>query len=71
MSRTGHRYPRPARGTAGRRRVVALLRADLPRVRALFVGRGLFAEGHILFEDVPGVAKTMLSRSDDFNFTLS
>jgi MoxR-like ATPase len=24
---------------------------------------GLFAEGHILFEDVPGVAKTMLSRS--------
>lgn len=24
---------------------------------------GLFAEGHILFEDVPGVAKTMLSRA--------
>jgi predicted RNA-binding Zn-ribbon protein involved in translation (DUF1610 family) len=24
---------------------------------------GLFAEGHLLFEDVPGVAKTMLSRA--------
>jgi MoxR-like ATPase len=24
---------------------------------------GLFAEGHILFEDIPGVAKTMLSRA--------
>ena len=28
-----------------------------------FAVAGLFAEGHILFEDVPGVAKTMLSRA--------
>jgi MoxR-like ATPase len=31
--------------------------------QVMFAVMGLFAEGHILFEDVPGVAKTMLSRA--------
>lgn len=47
-------------------------RAIIANVQTVIVGKqaqvtravaALFAEGHILFEDVPGVAKTMLSRA--------
>ena len=49
-----------------------LARKIIANVQTVIVGKeeqitlaiaGLFAEGHILFEDVPGVAKTMLSRA--------
>ena len=49
-----------------------LARKIIANVQTVIVGKpeqvtlavaGLFAEGHLLFEDVPGVAKTMLSRA--------
>jgi MoxR-like ATPase len=49
-----------------------IAQAIIANVQRVIVGKpeqvslavaGLFAEGHILFEDVPGVAKTMLSRA--------
>jgi MoxR-like ATPase len=49
-----------------------IARRIIANVQTVIVGKepqvtlavaGLFAEGHILFEDVPGVAKTMLSRA--------
>ena len=49
-----------------------IARRIITNVQTVIVGKepqvilavaGLFAEGHILFEDVPGVAKTMLSRA--------
>jgi MoxR-like ATPase len=53
-------------------RLAELARQIIANVQTVIVGKpeqvtlavaGLFAEGHILFEDVPGVAKTMLSRA--------
>jgi len=53
-------------------RLADLARQIIANVGRVIVGKpeqvrlavaGLFAEGHILFEDVPGVAKTMLSRA--------
>ncbi|MGA2244696.1 MAG: AAA family ATPase [Verrucomicrobiota bacterium] len=52
--------------------VAAIANQIIANVERVIVGKsdqvrlavvGLFAEGHILFEDVPGVAKTMLSRA--------
>ena len=52
--------------------VAELARKIMANVQTVIVGKepqvglaiaGLFAEGHILFEDVPGVAKTMLARA--------
>jgi MoxR-like ATPase len=52
--------------------LAALAEQIITNVERVIVGKteqvrlavvGLFAEGHILFEDVPGVAKTMLSRA--------
>ena len=52
--------------------LTGLARQIIANVQTVIVGKteqvtlavaGLFAEGHILFEDVPGVAKTMLSRA--------
>ena len=52
--------------------LAAIARQIIANVERVIVGKpeqvtlavaGLFAEGHILFEDVPGVAKTMLSRA--------
>ena len=53
-------------------RIAQIARQIIANVQTVIVGKepqvtlavaGLFAEGHILFEDVPGVAKTMLSRA--------
>jgi MoxR-like ATPase len=53
-------------------RIAEVARSIIANVQLVIVGKetqvrlaiaGLFAEGHILFEDVPGVAKTMLSRA--------
>jgi len=53
-------------------RLSEIARRIIANVQTVIVGKepqvtlavaGLFAEGHILFEDVPGVAKTMLSRA--------
>jgi MoxR-like ATPase len=53
-------------------RLAEIAQAIIINVQRVIVGKpeqialavaGLFAEGHILFEDVPGVAKTMLSRA--------
>ena len=53
-------------------RLAQIARQIIANVQTVIVGKepqvtlaiaGLFAEGHILFEDVPGVAKTMLSRA--------
>jgi MoxR-like ATPase len=53
-------------------KLASLAREIIANVQRVIVGKpeqvtlavaGLFAEGHILFEDVPGVAKTMLSRA--------
>jgi len=53
-------------------RLAEIARQIIANVERVIVGKpdqvrlaivGLFAEGHILFEDVPGVAKTMLSRA--------
>jgi len=52
--------------------LASMARQIISNVEKVIVGKneqvilaivGLFAEGHILFEDVPGVAKTMLSRA--------
>ena len=49
--------------------IARLIIANVQRVivgkseQVTLVVAGLFAEGHILLEDVPGVAKTMLSRA--------
>ena len=54
------------------KRIAAVAQAIIANVQKVIVGKesavtltvaGLLAEGHILFEDVPGVAKTMLSRA--------
>ena len=45
------------------RRLATGLMALFAGVGLLLAVAGLFAEGHLLFEDVPGVAKTMLSRA--------
>jgi MoxR-like ATPase len=53
-------------------RIAEIARQIITNVQTVIVGKALqvtqtvaamFAEGHILFEDVPGVAKTMLSRA--------
>ena len=53
-------------------RLAELARQIMANIQRVIIGKpeqvtlavvGLFAEGHILFEDVPGVAKTMLSRA--------
>jgi MoxR-like ATPase len=53
-------------------RLAQIARQIIANIQTVIVGKepqvtlavaGLFAEGHILFEDVPGVAKTMLSRA--------
>jgi MoxR-like ATPase len=53
-------------------RLAQIARQIITNIQTVIVGKepqvtlavaGLFAEGHILFEDVPGVAKTMLSRA--------
>ncbi len=53
-------------------RLAEIARQIIANIQTVIVGKeeqvtlalaGLFAEGHILFEDVPGVAKTMLSRA--------
>jgi MoxR-like ATPase len=53
-------------------RLAAIAQQIIANVQRVIVGKpeqvtlavaALFAEGHILFEDVPGVAKTMLSRA--------
>jgi MoxR-like ATPase len=52
--------------------IADLAKQIIANVQTVIVGKeeqvvlavaGLFAEGHLLFEDVPGVAKTMLSRA--------
>jgi hypothetical protein len=52
--------------------MAGIARRIIANIQTVIVGKepqvtlavaGLFAEGHILFEDVPGVAKTMLSRA--------
>jgi len=57
-------YPAP--------QLAGIARQIIDNIQRVIVGKpeqvklavvGLFAEGHILFEDVPGVAKTMLSRA--------
>lgn len=53
-------------------KIAEIARQIIANIQTVIVGKeeqvslavaGLFAEGHILFEDVPGVAKTMLSRA--------
>jgi len=53
-------------------RLAEIARQIIANIQRVIVGKpeqvtfavvGLFAEGHLLFEDVPGVAKTMLSRA--------
>jgi MoxR-like ATPase len=62
----------PAKAEPGMKNVQATARAIIKNVEKVIVGKrqqivyslvSWFCEGHILLEDVPGVAKTMLARS--------